>query len=60
MTRSEKVAILINAQQMLTYEEWFEKAGYAYNLMNTKYSPAEKYAEYVEETIKQYDFGSRN
>ena len=60
MTRSEKVAILINAQQMLTYDEWFEKVGYVYSLMNMKHSPAEEYAAYVEETIKQYDFGSRN
>jgi hypothetical protein len=60
MTRSEKVAILINAQQMLTYDEWYEKVGYVYSLMNMKHSPAEEYVEYVEETIKQYDFGSRN
>ena len=60
MTRSEKVAILINARQMLAYDEWYEKVGYIYNLMNMKHSPAEEYAEYVEETIKQYKFGSSN
>jgi hypothetical protein len=60
MTRSEKVAILTNAQQVLTYDEWFEKVGYIYSLMNMKHSPAEEYAIYVEETIKKYNFGSRN
>jgi hypothetical protein len=60
MTRSEKVAKLINAQQMFTYDEWFKKVGYIYGLMNMKHSPAEEYAEYVEETIKKYSFGSRN
>ena len=59
MTRSEKVAILIKAQQLYTYEEWFEKVGYIYSLMNTKHSPAEKYAAYVEETIQEH-FGSNN
>jgi hypothetical protein len=59
MTRGEKVAILIKAQQMLTYDEWFEKIGYVYNLMNMKHSPAEEYAAYVEETIYKH-FGSNN
>lgn len=59
MTRSEKVAILIKAQQLYTYEEWFEKVGYIYGFMNMKHSPAEEYAAYVEETITKH-FGSSN
>lgn len=60
MTRSEKVEALIRARQLYTYEEWYEAVGYVYSLMNMKHSPAEEYAEYVEETIKQYNFGSTN
>jgi hypothetical protein len=59
MTRSEKVAMLIKAQQLYTYEEWFEKVGYIYSLMNMKHSPAEEYAIYVEEIIQKH-FGSRD
>ena len=59
MARSEKVTRLIKTQQMLTYDEWFEEVGYIYDLMNTKHSPAEKYAAYVEETIQEH-FGSNN
>ena len=58
MTRSEKVAMLIEAQQLYTYEEWYEAIGYVYSLMDTSHSPAEEYAAYVEETLKQYEFGS--
>lgn len=57
MTRREKVAILIKAQQLYTYNEWFEKVGYIYGMMNMKHSPAEEYAAYVEETIQKH-FGS--
>lgn len=57
MTRSEKVAMLIKARQLSTYEEWFEKVGYIYGFMNMKHSPAEEYAAYVEETIQKH-FGS--
>lgn len=60
MTRSEKVTTLIKAQQLYTYEEWYKTIGYVYNLMNTHHSPAEEYAIYVEETLKQHKFGSSN
>jgi hypothetical protein len=59
MARSEKVAILIKAQQLYTYEEWFAKVGYIYGFMNMKHSPAEKYAEYVDAKLKEH-FGSSN
>lgn len=57
MKRSEKVKILIQSKQLLTYEEWYKEVGYIYNFMNMKHSPAEEYAIYVEETIEKY-FGS--
>jgi hypothetical protein len=59
MRRSEKVATLIKAQQLYTYEEWFKKVGYIYGFMNMKHSPAEEYSAYVEKTIEQH-FGSNN
>jgi hypothetical protein len=59
MTRSEQVTILTKAQQLLTYDEWFEKVGYIYGFMNMHHSPAEEYAAYVEEIIQQH-FGSSN
>ena len=58
MTRSEKVKILIKAKQMLTYDEWYKEIGYVYSLMNMHHSPAEEYAAYVEDTLKQHGFGS--
>jgi hypothetical protein len=59
MTRSEQVTILTKAQQLFTYDEWFEKVGYIYGFMNMHHSPAEEYAAYVEEIIQQH-FGSSN
>ena len=56
MTRSEKVKILINAKQMLTYDEWYEEIGYVYSLMNMHHSPAEEYAIYVNDTLKAHGF----
>jgi hypothetical protein len=56
MTRSEKVAVLIKARQLYTYEEWYEVVGYVYSLMNMKHSPAEEYAIYVNDTLKAHGF----
>jgi hypothetical protein len=59
MTRGERIKSLIKAKQMFTYDEWFEQVGYVYNFLNMHHSPAEEYAEYVEEKLKEF-FGSSN
>jgi hypothetical protein len=59
MTKGEQISILIKAEQIYTYDEWFEQIGYIYGLMNMHHSPAEKYAEYVDAKLKEH-FGSSN
>jgi hypothetical protein len=45
---------LIKAQQLLTYEEWYELNKVVFTTTKTHHNPEELYNEYVEEIIKNF------
>ena len=45
---------LIKAQQLLTYEEWYELNKVVFTATKTHHNPEELYNEYVEEIIKNF------
>ena len=51
MTREEKIAKMIQAQQLLTYEEWFELNKICFVLAKNAHEPRRLYEEYVAEQL---------
>lgn len=51
MTREEKIQQLIKAEQMVTFEEWYEMNQYAFTLGRNKNDPKKMYEEYVAEVL---------
>ena len=51
MTREEKIEQLIKAEQMVTFEEWYEINQYAFIFSKNKNDPRKLYEEYVAEML---------
>ena len=51
MTREEKITKMIQAQQLLTFEEWFELNKYCFILAKNANDPRKMYEEYVAEHL---------
>jgi hypothetical protein len=51
MTREEKIELLIRAQQLPTYEEWYELNRDVFEVVNNSLKPEEVYEEYVKEKL---------
>ena len=51
MTREEKIAKMIQAQQLLTFEEWYELNQYCFSLLKNTHEPRKLYEEYVAEVL---------
>lgn len=51
MTREEKIVKMIRAQQLLTFEEWYELNQYCFSLLKNTHEPRKLYEEYVAEQL---------
>ena len=51
MTREEKIVKMIRAQQLLTFEEWFELNKICFTLAKNANDPRKMYEEYVAEQL---------
>ena len=51
MTREERIERLIKAQQLYTFEEWYEMNKNAFEVMKNSLSPVRLYEEYVAEVL---------
>ena len=51
MTREEKIEQLIKAEQMVTFEEWYEINQYAFIFGKNKNDPRKLYEEYVADVL---------
>jgi hypothetical protein len=51
MNKQEKINLLIKAQQLFTYEEWYAENRLAYTMGKNGRDPKKDYATYVEETL---------
>lgn len=51
MTREERIERLIKAQQLYTFEEWYEINKYAFEVLRNSLNPKVLYEEYVREVL---------
>ena len=54
MDREEKIAMLVKAKQLYTFEEWYEATKTLYLMRANKRSPQKDYEEYVNETFTKF------